>query len=164
MVGASGFKPNGRLLSMRIEMATTDFNKYGFDLQFRMSKKESQREVALGKIGIVFIARVTVKRPYFFCLSGQSSSALKKGNRCEVPFGVLCDRTCQMNIPNQVIKTAAKSSTTEKPVVPFVPRLRAPNEAGPRLINVMKGTWVPHSMEPARASGNNHLAIKSLKP
>jgi len=41
--------------TMRIEMATTDFNKYGFDLQFRMSEKETQREVALGKIGIVFI-------------------------------------------------------------------------------------------------------------
>ena len=43
--------------TMRIEMATTDFNKYGFDLQFRMSEKESNREVALGKIGIVFITR-----------------------------------------------------------------------------------------------------------
>jgi acyl-CoA thioesterase FadM len=43
--------------TMRIEMAATDFNKYGFDLQFRMSEKETQREVALGKIGIVFITR-----------------------------------------------------------------------------------------------------------
>jgi acyl-CoA thioester hydrolase len=43
--------------TMRIEMAATDFNKYGFDLQFRMSEKEVQREVALGKIGIVFIGR-----------------------------------------------------------------------------------------------------------
>jgi len=42
---------------MRIEMVTTDFNKYGFDLQFRMSDKETRREVALGKIGIVFITR-----------------------------------------------------------------------------------------------------------
>lgn len=43
--------------TMRIEMAATDFNKYGFDLQFRMSENETQREVALGKIGIVFIGR-----------------------------------------------------------------------------------------------------------
>jgi len=69
-----------------------------------------------------------------------------------------------MNIPSQAVKKGAKSSSTEKPVVPFVPRVRAPNEAGPRLTNVMKGTWVPHSMEPARASGNNHLSIKSLTP
>jgi acyl-CoA thioesterase FadM len=43
--------------TMRIEMATTDCNKYGFDLQFRMSEKDTQREVALGKIGIVFITQ-----------------------------------------------------------------------------------------------------------
>ena len=42
---------------MRIEMASADFNKYGFDLQFRMSEKVTHREVALGKIGIVFITR-----------------------------------------------------------------------------------------------------------
>lgn len=41
--------------TMRVEMAPADFNKYGFDLQFRMSDKASGREVALGKIGIVFI-------------------------------------------------------------------------------------------------------------
>jgi len=68
-----------------------------------------------------------------------------------------------VSISKQVLKKSAKPSSTEKPVVPFVPRLRAPNEAGPRLINVMKGTWVPHSMEPARAGGNNHLSIKSFK-
>lgn len=43
--------------TMLVEMAPADFNKYGFDLQFRMSDKESHREVALGKIGIVFITR-----------------------------------------------------------------------------------------------------------
>jgi len=42
--------------TMRVEMLPADFNKYGFDLQFRMSEKETGREVALGKIGIVFIA------------------------------------------------------------------------------------------------------------
>ena len=43
--------------TMRVEMLPADFNKYGFDLQFRMSDKASSREVALGKIGIVFITR-----------------------------------------------------------------------------------------------------------
>jgi len=47
--------------TMHVEMAPTDFNKYGFDLQFRMSDKASGREVALGKIGIVFIAPGTRK-------------------------------------------------------------------------------------------------------
>lgn len=43
--------------TMRVEMAPADFNKYGFDLQFRMSERETHRIVALGKIGIVFINR-----------------------------------------------------------------------------------------------------------
>lgn len=43
--------------TMRVDMCPSDFNKYGFDLQFRMSEKETGREVALGKIGIVFITR-----------------------------------------------------------------------------------------------------------
>ena len=43
--------------TMYVEMATTDFSKYGFDLQFRMTEKYTHREVALGKIGIVFITR-----------------------------------------------------------------------------------------------------------
>ena len=38
-----------------VEMLPAEFNKYGFDLQFRMSEKETYREVALGKIGIVFV-------------------------------------------------------------------------------------------------------------
>jgi len=42
--------------TMRVEMLPADFNKYGFDLQFRMSERETQREVALGKIGIVFVS------------------------------------------------------------------------------------------------------------
>ncbi|APW44953.1 acyl-CoA thioesterase [Rhodoferax saidenbachensis] len=41
--------------TMQVEMGPTDFNKYGFDLQFRMREKETHRDVALGKIGIVFI-------------------------------------------------------------------------------------------------------------
>ena len=43
--------------TMVVQMTPTAFNKYGFDLQYRMSDKDSQREVALGKIGIVFIHR-----------------------------------------------------------------------------------------------------------
>ena len=38
-------------------MAATDFNRYGFDLQFRMRELLTGREVALGKTGIVFIDR-----------------------------------------------------------------------------------------------------------
>ena len=41
--------------TLRVEMLPAEFNKYGFDLQFRMSEKETNREVALGKIGIVFV-------------------------------------------------------------------------------------------------------------
>jgi len=41
--------------TLRVEMLPAEFNKYGFDLQFRMSEKETCREVALGKIGIVFV-------------------------------------------------------------------------------------------------------------
>jgi len=43
--------------TMVVQMAPSDFNPYGFDLQFRMSDRDSEREVALGKIGIVFIDR-----------------------------------------------------------------------------------------------------------
>jgi hypothetical protein len=66
-----------------------------------------------------------------------------------------------MNNPGQVKKT--EGSLSKKPAAPFKARVRGLNEAGPRLISVMTGTWVPHSMEPGRASANNHLAIKSLK-
>lgn len=41
--------------TMRVEMVPMDFNKYGFDLVFRMTEKEQGREVSRGKIGIVFI-------------------------------------------------------------------------------------------------------------
>ena len=41
--------------TMCIAMQPTDFNKYGFDLAFRMSDKDSGREVARGKTGIVFV-------------------------------------------------------------------------------------------------------------
>jgi acyl-CoA thioester hydrolase len=47
--------------TMVVEMVAADFNKYGFDLQFRMSDKDTTREVALGKIGIVLITRTDRK-------------------------------------------------------------------------------------------------------
>jgi acyl-CoA thioesterase FadM len=40
---------------MFVAMTPADFNKYGFDIQFKMTEKLSGREVALGKIGVVFI-------------------------------------------------------------------------------------------------------------
>jgi acyl-CoA thioester hydrolase len=43
--------------TLRVEMTPADFNKYGFDLVFRMADKASGREVARGKIGIVFIGK-----------------------------------------------------------------------------------------------------------
>lgn len=36
------------------EMRPDDFNKYGFDLVYRVSEKRSGREVARGKVGMVF--------------------------------------------------------------------------------------------------------------
>jgi acyl-CoA thioester hydrolase len=43
--------------TMRVDMVPADFNPYGFDLVFRMTETTSQREVARGKIGIVFIGK-----------------------------------------------------------------------------------------------------------
>lgn len=36
-----------------IEVATDDFNKYGFDMYYRIKNKDSGKEVAIGKTGIV---------------------------------------------------------------------------------------------------------------
>ena len=38
-----------------VAMEPTDFNKYGFDLAFRMDEKTTGRAVACGKVGIVFV-------------------------------------------------------------------------------------------------------------
>lgn len=38
---------------LRFEIAATDFNKYGFDLVYRVTNSQSGKEVALGKTGIV---------------------------------------------------------------------------------------------------------------
>ncbi len=47
--------------TMRVSMVPQDFNPYGFDLVYRMDCLDSNREVARGKIGIVFIDRDTRK-------------------------------------------------------------------------------------------------------
>ena len=47
--------------TMCVEMTPADFNRYGFDLVFRMTEKTQRREVARGKIGIVFIGRADRK-------------------------------------------------------------------------------------------------------
>jgi acyl-CoA thioesterase FadM len=45
--------------TMRVSLLPQDPNKYGFDLVYRMDNVDSGREVARGKIGIVFIDRET---------------------------------------------------------------------------------------------------------
>ncbi len=41
--------------TMHVDMVPDDFNKYGFDLVFRLSDQASGREVARGKTGVVFV-------------------------------------------------------------------------------------------------------------
>lgn len=43
--------------TMLVQMLPADFNKYGFDLVYRMSEQSQGREVARGKIGIVFVGK-----------------------------------------------------------------------------------------------------------
>ena len=47
--------------TLRVEMTPQDFNRYGFDLVFRMTEKTQGREIARGKTGIVFIDRAARK-------------------------------------------------------------------------------------------------------
>lgn len=47
--------------TMRVRMVPLDFNRYGFDLVYCMDCVDTGREVARGKIGIVFIDRGTRK-------------------------------------------------------------------------------------------------------
>jgi len=47
--------------TIRIQMTPQDFNKYGFDLTYRIDCLESARELARGKQGIVFINKETKK-------------------------------------------------------------------------------------------------------
>lgn len=39
---------------LQIQIVITDYNKYGFDMYYRLSNKETAKEVAIGKTGIVF--------------------------------------------------------------------------------------------------------------
>lgn len=47
--------------TLRVDMTPQDFNRYGFDLVFRMTEVNSGREVARGKTGVVFINRAARK-------------------------------------------------------------------------------------------------------
>ena len=47
--------------TLRVQMQPMDFNRYGFDLVFCMTEKATGREVARGKIGIVFIGKADRK-------------------------------------------------------------------------------------------------------
>ena len=47
--------------TMRVRMIPQDFNRYGFDLVYCMDCVDTGREVARGKIGIVFIDRSSRK-------------------------------------------------------------------------------------------------------
>lgn len=49
----------GETLSVR--MVAGDFNKYGFDLIFQIAEKNSNREIARGKVGMVFLDKQTRK-------------------------------------------------------------------------------------------------------
>lgn len=39
---------------LTIQIAITEYNKYGFDMYYRLINKDTGREVAIGKTGIVF--------------------------------------------------------------------------------------------------------------
>ena len=47
--------------TIRIQMVPQDFNKYGFDLIYRIDCVENSRELARGKQGIVFVNKETKK-------------------------------------------------------------------------------------------------------
>lgn len=55
--------------TLRVQMLPTDFNKYGFDLVYGMTERATGREVARGKIGIVFVdaaSRTVARVPQAF--------------------------------------------------------------------------------------------------
>lgn len=61
--------------SLRIELAPVEFNRYGFDLAFRVSDEASGREIARGKQGIVFTdpqARQVAPVPPAFLTAAQA--------------------------------------------------------------------------------------------
>jgi acyl-CoA thioester hydrolase len=47
--------------TLRVQMVPADFNRYGFDLVYRMSESTRGREVARGKVGVVFINKTDRK-------------------------------------------------------------------------------------------------------
>jgi acyl-CoA thioesterase FadM len=47
--------------TLRVDMVPADFNRYGFDLVFRMSELSQGREVARGKVGVVFVNKADRK-------------------------------------------------------------------------------------------------------
>ncbi|MDD2545067.1 MAG: thioesterase family protein [Burkholderiaceae bacterium] len=47
--------------TLRVDMVPADLNPYGFDLVFRMSEKHQGREIARGKVGMVFIDKQSRK-------------------------------------------------------------------------------------------------------
>ncbi len=61
--------------TMRVRMVPQDFNRYGFDLVYCMDCVDTAREVARGKIGIVFVdpqtRKVTPVPPDFLTQTAQ---------------------------------------------------------------------------------------------
>lgn len=64
--------------TIRVNMIPMDFNKYGFDLAYRIDCLENPRELARGKMGIVFVDSDTKKAsripPAFLTKVGQKIS------------------------------------------------------------------------------------------
>jgi len=46
---------------LRFELTPADFNRYGFDVVFKVTEQTQGREVARGKVGIVFVRKDTGK-------------------------------------------------------------------------------------------------------
>jgi acyl-CoA thioester hydrolase len=65
--------------TMVVEMAADDFSKYGCDLVWRISDKDSGREVARGKHGVVFFdyaaRKAALVPPAFAAKANASASA-----------------------------------------------------------------------------------------
>ena len=59
---------------MRVAVTPADFNRYGFDLQFRMDEEATGRPVARGKTGIVFMAYLNGHQDHFTMIGGQEST------------------------------------------------------------------------------------------
>ena len=62
---------------MRVEMLPSDFNKYGFDIVYRMTEKSTGREVARGKLGVVLSVSVS----FSSCLTSIKPEKIPAGCR-----------------------------------------------------------------------------------